>query len=665
MRLVRRSFLSSMAAALPLGFADAQSPRANQPNEHHWEDGRSFLTICWHNLEDADPDQTYLGVTSRRLVEQFTWLKANGYNAVTLDQILAARAGGPKLPPRALLITFDDGYRSFYTRAFPILKAMNLPAVLSVVTGWLRPPPGSTVTFGDVPTSRGQFLGWDELREIAASGLVEIAAHTDDHHQGRPANPQGNLQPAVATRIWRDGRGYESDREYAARLRADFRAISDTLHKAIGRRPRAMVWPYGAYTGTASRVAREVGMPIAMSLEDGFGSIDALDRIPRLLVSYDPPLDDFARTVHAARKRSPIRVVHADLDYVYDADPAQRDRNLGALVQRVHELGINTVFLQAFADPEGGGLARQLYFPNRHLPMRADLFNRTVWQLVTRARVRVYAWMPVLTYDLPGGIARVARASPTTGALERDPEAYARISPFDAQGRRIIRELHEDLARAAPIAGILFHDDAVLSDYEDASAPALAAYRAAGLPDSIAGLRGDADTMARWTRFKTAALSDFTRELTQIIRTERPQARSARNLFAMPLLDPRSEAWFAQNFDDALAAYDHVAVMAMPMMENVPAAETERWLARLVETVARRPEGLARTIFELQAVDWRKPVNDAGRQIANETLLRKMRALVRGGALSFGYYPDDFAKGHPDIASIGSAMSLRWFPHRR
>ena len=39
--------------------------------------------------------------------------------------------------------------------------------------------------------------------------------------------------------------------------------------------------------------------------------------------------------------------------------------------------------------------------------------------------------------------------------------------------------------------------------------------------------------------------------------------------------------------------------------------------------------------------------------------------IVRGGALSFGYYPDDFAKGHPDVASIGSAMSLRWFPHRR
>ncbi|MBM3524478.1 MAG: poly-beta-1,6-N-acetyl-D-glucosamine N-deacetylase PgaB, partial [Alphaproteobacteria bacterium] len=633
--------------------------------EHAWTEGRSFLAICWHDLEDSDPDQTYLGVTSRRLVEQLTWLKATGYTAVTIDQILAARDGKRPLPPRAVLLTFDDGYESFYTRAFPVLKAMNLPAVFAVVTGWLRPPFGEQVMFGDTPTSRTKFVSWEELREMADSGLIEIAAHTDDSHRGRRANPQGNLQPAVSTRLWREGKGYESDREYVERLRKDFRAISDTLRKAIGKRPRTMVWPYGAYTGTALRVAQELGMPVAMTLENGFGSIDRLERVPRMLIGYDPPLDEFARAVHTASRQQPIRVVHADLDYVYDSDVEQQERNLGALVQRVHDLGINTVFLQAFADPSGRGLVNQLYFPNRHLPVRADLFNRAAWQLMTRAEVKVYAWMPVLAYDLAPEIARVTRVAPATGVLERDPEAYARISPFDARGRRVIRDLYEDLVKSSPIAGVLFHDDAALSDFEDASPPAIAAYRAAGLPDTIAALRADPAVMARWTRFKTEALTAMTRELVSIVRQERPAALSARNLFAMPVLEPQSEAWFAQNFDHALAAYDHVAVMAMPMMENVPSRETERWLARLAAEIGRRPEGLARTIFELQAVDWRRPVDDPARQIPVETLIAKLRALQRAGALNFGYYPDDFAKGHPDTARLGAVMSLRWFPHKR
>ena len=69
--------------------------------------------------------------------------------------------------------------------------------------------------------------------------------------------------------------------------------------------------------------------------------------------------------------------------------------------------------------------------------------------------------------------------------------------------------LYEDLARNAPFAGLLFHDDALLSDFEDASAPALAAYARAGLPDSIAAIRADPEAMRRWTRFKTDALIEI------------------------------------------------------------------------------------------------------------------------------------------------------------
>src|SRR3546814_11710694 len=95
-----------------------------------------------------------------------------------------------------------------------------------------------------------------------------------------------------------------------------------------------------------------------------------------------------------------MRVAHVDLDYVYDSDPEQMERNLDAVVQRMANLKITTVFLQAFADPTGDGLAREVYFPNRHLPMRADLFNRAAWQLPRRAFVAGYAWMPVLSFDL-------------------------------------------------------------------------------------------------------------------------------------------------------------------------------------------------------------------------------------------------------------------------
>src|SRR5690606_16518218 len=141
----------------------------------------------------------------------------------------------------------------------------------------------------------------------------------------------------------------------------------------------------------------------------------------------------------------------------------------------------------------------------------------------------------------------------------REPDhapGLRRLSPFDPETSRRVGGLYEDLARAAIFDGILFHDDAVLSDFEDAGPGALAAYRAAGLPADIGALRASPDTMRQWTRLKSRRLIALTDELAARVRAIRgPQIRTARNLFAGPILDPDQEAWFAQNLDDFLAAY--------------------------------------------------------------------------------------------------------------
>ena len=99
-------------------------------------------------------------------------------------------------------------------------------------------------------------------------------------------------------------------------------------------------------------------------------------------------------------------------------------------------------------------------------------------------------------------------------------------------------------------------------------------------------------------------------------------------MFALPILEPESEAWFAQNLDDFLAAYDWTVPMAMPLMESVPAEESNARLTRLVKAVAARPGALNKTIFELQAGDWaQKPQ----RAVADERLVEWMRVLQLNG----------------------------------
>ena len=650
--------ISACAQQAPAFTPPSQRPLA--ANEQPWPKNH-VLGIAYHDVEDRDPDQALVAVRTERLIEQLAWLRENNYQPVTVDQIITARNGGPELPPRAVLLSFDDGYSSFYTRVMPILRAYNWPAILAPVGSWVDTPLNQTVDFAGVPRKRSEFLTWEQIREVSKSGLVEIAAHTDANHKGVLANPQGNQQPAATTRRYDPATGrYETEADFQARLRKDVAAISEKIHKVTGYSPRVWVWPYGEADGTALQVIGSEGYQMALTLEDGLDSLDNLMSGPRFLVSSDPDGAHFAESVVSVQTMDPMRVVHVDLDYVYDPDPVQQEANVGKLVQRIYDLGANTVFLQAFADPKGDGLVHSLYFPNRHLPVRADLFDRVAWQLRTRANAKVYAWMPVLSFALDTKLPRVQRWDPETGKTGIAPDQYVRLSPFDSNVRKVIGEIYEDLARMSSLDGVLYHDDAVFSDFEDAGPAALKVYAANGLPTSIAALRDDPAAMQRWTRFKSRYLIDFTHELTAKVRAIRgPQVKTARNIFAEPMLNPESEAWFAQNLDDFLAAYDWTAPMAMPLMEKQTRAQSGPWLERLVQTVKSRPGALKRTVFELQARDWHsQPVSD----IDGKQLAEWMGRLKRSGVTSFGYYPDNFIEDQPAVKTVRPALSNKWNP---
>ncbi|WP_110915155.1 poly-beta-1,6-N-acetyl-D-glucosamine N-deacetylase PgaB [Enterobacter roggenkampii] len=594
-----------------------------------------FLVLAYHDVEDDAADQRYLSVRTSALNEQIGWLLHNGYHVISVQDILDAHDGKKTLPPKAVLLSFDDGYSSFYTRVWPLLQAWNVPALWAPVGSWVDTPENQKVNFGGLMTPRDRFATWDMVRELSRSPLIEIGSHTWASHYGIPANPQGSREPAIANRFYDKTTGrYETDRQFSQRIGDDVHKVTEKITQVTGKAPRAWVWPYGAANGTSLAIARQQGYQLAFTLEDGLGNVQELGNIPRLLIAGNPSLKAFASTVSQVQEHEPVRVMHVDLDYVYDPNPAQQTQNINRLIQRVYDMKISHVFLQAFADPQGDGRIRALYFPNRQLPVRADLFNFVSWQLQTRAGVKVFAWMPVLSFDLDPALPRVQRRDRSSGQRREATDPYIRLSPWDPQVRQQVTDIYEDLARYASFNGILFHDDAVLTDVDDG-------------PQST-------------TRQKSQTLIGFTHALSLAVKHIRgPQIKTARNMFALPILKPESEAWFAQNLDDFLAEYDWTVPMAMPLMESVPADESDAWLTRLVKAVAARPGALDKTIFELQARDWDgKPQ----RAVSDSQLAQWMRVLQLNGVKNYGYYPDDFINNQPDISRIRPVFSSYWYP---
>ncbi|MDR3210584.1 MAG: poly-beta-1,6-N-acetyl-D-glucosamine N-deacetylase PgaB [Planctomycetota bacterium] len=638
---------------------------------------KGFITLCYHDVRPEVNDLVIIPdampVTVLRLTDQFEWLKKNNYQVIGVDDILAARRGEKELPDKAVFLTFDDGLSSFRHVVYPLLLTYNYKALLALETNWLEQPFDQPVTYGDtVQLARTYFLTWDEIREMADSGLVELASHSHDLHRTHLSTPQGIRQPAAATLAYNPESGtYETPDSYYQRIKTDVSRSSDIIFEHTGKRPRVMVWPYGRYTQPGVKAALDSGYLLSASL----GMFNDGDTIPRLLIYQTLELPSVMVDVergtesgnslfdHPNREKEyrdlilpvydPQRVVHADLDYLYDPDPAQQESNISAFFDRVNSLQINTIYLQAYSDPDGNGTADALYFPNRHLPVRADLFNYLAWQLMTRLGVNVYAWMPVLGFEIPGR--PLVQASPP----DQRGSPYNRLTPFDPENQRIIKEIYQDLAMHSITSGILYHDDAILGDYEDASPSALAWLKELGFAFPPETIRSDPELAYYHSRLKSTFLINFINDLTAAMQTWRPPLLTARNLYAMVVMEPYSETWFGQNFVDFLDNYDYVGLMAMPYMEGEADAPMA-WLRRLAERVKGYPTGPQKTVFELQAIDWRQ--GDGG-PISSEELAEQMILLQKEGIGNIGYYPDNPITQHPDVNVIYPAFSLNSNPY--
>lgn len=648
------TFLSH--ACLVFGLLTATLAGAAPANTH-------FDVLSYHDIQDnvdgsLEKETTLL--STQHLAGHLNWLQAHGYHPVSVNDILAAQQGVKPLPSKPVLLTFDDGYQSFYTHAYPLLKLFNYPAVVALVGSWLEVAPSDMVNYGDVQVPRSRFLSTAQIKEMAQSGLIEYSSHSYDLHHGVLLNPYGSTAPAATTRVYDlQNKRYETQAAYVARITDDLKRNSDYLERITGTRPRIMTWPYGRYNQTTLDIAKQLGMPITFSLDHDAvqpNTIQTLSSINRTLIDANPSEQVLVSILSNQLAYDQQRVVHVDLDYVYDQDAVQMAKNLDALIERIKSLAPTTVYLQAFADPDGDGTADALYFQNRHLPVRADIFSRVARQLNTRAGVNVYAWMPVLAYDLPDK-ALQTKLSVTGLNTRSSAGTYRRLSPFSPQARTLIKDIYQDLAAYAQFQGIIFHDDATLSDEEDNSQFSLDVYQQQWqLPHSLAQINADPAQKSRWTSLKSRWVTDFTIELATIVKQYQPGLKTARNLYANAMLNPQSEAWLAQNYADFLNHYDYTVVMAMPRMEKV--AHANSWLTSLVTQAKRTPQGISKTIFELQSFDWisKQPIQDA-------TLTEQFSLLLRNDARHIGYYTDDFLHNQPHLEHIRPYMSVREFPY--
>ncbi|CAG7650710.1 hypothetical protein PAESOLCIP111_06157 [Paenibacillus solanacearum] len=185
--------------------------------------------IMYHHIDDDA--QSPGTIRTKLFQDQLVYLKSKGYQFITLKQFKSYMAGG-SVPNNAVLVTFDDGYESFYINAYPILKRMRIPAVNFVITGDLENPLASYI-----PS-----LSKDEIIEMTSdTNFIDAQCHTNNMHY---TLADGN--PPLIGRMTVSGRK-ETDEEYKQRIVGDTKACASALSELYSEPIDAYAYPYGIY----------------------------------------------------------------------------------------------------------------------------------------------------------------------------------------------------------------------------------------------------------------------------------------------------------------------------------------------------------------------------------------------------------------------------------
>nr|WP_235900057.1 polysaccharide deacetylase family protein [Selenomonas montiformis] len=120
----------------------------------------------YHMVADTSPEDGWAyNVPPEDFRDQLDYLREEGYTAISMLDYMKAKKGKAELPPRPVILTFDDGYESNYTTLLPILESYGMKATVYMVTNDIGLP---------------GYLTWDELRDMQERG-IEIGSHTANH----------------------------------------------------------------------------------------------------------------------------------------------------------------------------------------------------------------------------------------------------------------------------------------------------------------------------------------------------------------------------------------------------------------------------------------------------------------------------------------------------
>ena len=219
--------------------------------------------LSYHNFSNSETSR--LTVSQAAFEQQMQFLSERGYRVIPMDQFFDFLEWKTAIPPKSVVLSIDDGWRSAYEIAFPILRKHGYPAAFFIYT--------------DMIGGGQRALSWDMLQEMAGHG-IEVECHTRSH-RNLTLPQQG-----------------QSFKEYFQNMEKELSLSRETIRKKMGREAKYLAYPFGDTSHLVIALAKKLGFRGALTIRRGSNPFFIHNfRVNRSMVYGDFTLTQFEKNL--------------------------------------------------------------------------------------------------------------------------------------------------------------------------------------------------------------------------------------------------------------------------------------------------------------------------------------------------------------------------------
>jgi len=243
--------------------------KPHNPSAVYIDGYQTVPILCYHRFDDK---HNKLSVNATKFAEQMAYLKENNYRVIHMKDLIGFLEGKNDIPKRAVVITVDDGYRSTFKNAYPILQKYNFPATVFLYTDFMGAPDALT---------------WSQIQFMEKSGLIDFQAHSKTH-------PNMSLQ--------QPGEAYK---DYKQRIEEEIENPSNKIKAHLKKNLHTFAYPFGDTNEMIINKLKKIDYRLGVTVQPGSNAVFSYHyMLNRTMIFGDSTHEEFVNALDTFKQVS-------------------------------------------------------------------------------------------------------------------------------------------------------------------------------------------------------------------------------------------------------------------------------------------------------------------------------------------------------------------------